>query len=224
MEVKQFIKADKEVTLYRTVEADRPLLVYNNFSDDGRRIAEELEKIFEGRFNFLNIGNLNWHDDMSPWECPALYKGEPAFGGGADKYLDILLSEIIPEALKITEGEPERLIISGYSLAGLFALYAVTRSDIFDRVSSISGSLWFPGIRDYLSDNPPGRIPDRIYLSLGDKEARTKNPMLRQVQDNTEYLAGHYKNLGIDVTYELNPGNHFNEAGARTVKGLAAVV
>ena len=38
------------------------------------------------------------------------------------------------------------------------------------------------------------------------------------MQDNTEALAEHYRQLGIEVTFELNPGNHFQDVGAQKRK------
>jgi len=37
-------------------------------------------------------------------------------------------------------------------------------------------------------------------------------------------LAAHYRTLGVDVTYELNPGNHFRDAALRSAKGIAAIL
>ena len=44
------------------------------------------------------------------------------------------------------------------------------------------------------------------------------------VQDNTEVLAARYKELGITVTWELNPGNHFKDAALRSAKGIMAII
>ena len=67
------------------------------------------------------------------------------------------------------------------------------------------------------------RRPDRIYLSLGVKEKKTRHPLLKTVQDNTEAIAKHYRQLGIEVTFELNPGNHFQDAPFRSAKGIIAI-
>lgn len=67
------------------------------------------------------------------------------------------------------------------------------------------------------------RKPDRLYLSMGDKEKKTRHPLLRTVQDNTEALVKHYRQLGIGVTFELNPGNHFQDAALRSAKGIIAI-
>ena len=55
------------------------------------------------------------------------------------------------------------------------------KSDVFDKVTSMSGSLLFPNFKEYCLSN-------KIYLSLGDKEAKTRNPILKTVDDNTREL------------------------------------
>ena len=61
-------------------------------------------------------------------------------------------------------------------------------------------------------------------FALGDREARTRNSVLMTVQRNTEELAEHYRRLGLDVTWELNPGNHFKDAALRSAKGIKAIL
>ena len=60
-----------------------------------------------------------------------------------------------------------------------------------------------------------------VYLSLGDKESRTRNQVLAKVGDNIikqqEILAG----AGVDTVLEWNPGNHFREPDKRTARGMA---
>ena len=48
--------------------------------------------------------------------------------------------------------------------------------------------------------------------------------MLKTVQENTEALAAYYKEHGIDVIWELNPGNHFKDAALRSAKGIMAII
>ena len=66
--------------------------------------------------------------------------------------------------------------------------------------------------------------PDQLYISLGDREARTRNPFLKTVQENTEQIVSHFEQLGLDVTWELNPGNHFKDAALRSAKGIKAIL
>lgn len=114
--------------------------------------------------------------------------------------------------------------LAGYSLAGLFAVYAMYRSDLFSRIASASGSLWYPGFVDYVKSHGMKRRPERLYLSLGDKEARTRNPYMKKVQENTELLYGWYRQQGIETTFELNSGNHFVNDTERMAKGIAWIL
>ena len=65
--------------------------------------------------------------------------------------------------------------------------------------------------------------PDRIYISLGDKEKKTRHPLLKTVQDNTEAIVNHYRQLGMDVTFEINPVNHFEDVDYRSAKGIVSI-
>lgn len=214
----------RAVTIFPASAPDRPLILLHSFSGDGSEAAGILASNGAPDHNLASIGKLDWDHDMAPWYCPPLYEGEPPFSGGADEYLDILTGQILPRICGELDGMPPFTGIAGYSLAGLFALYAATRCTCFDRIASMSGSLWFPGFPDYIRSHPMPKDPERIYLSLGDREDRTKNELLNTVRQNTESLAEHYRGQGIDVTWELNPGNHFKSTMARTAKGIAALL
>jgi len=167
---------------------------------------------------------LNWDHDMTPWFCPPLSENDTPCTGGADEYLHLLVNEIIPGAREHIKGTPSHIAIAGYSLAGLFAIYAMYQTDIFDRSASMSGSLWFPDFKEYCLRHEMKKQPEKLYLSLGDREAKTRNRTLMTVQENTEALIKHYRSLGIDVTWELNPGNHFKDAAIRSAKGIIAII
>ena len=224
MNIEKFRSGGKTATLYLCEQDDRPLIFLNNYSGSGASVVEELKSLTSPDCNLLVVGNLNWNHDMTPWYCPPLFENDAPCTGGADEYLDLLLTEIIPKAKERINGEPLLLGIAGYSLAGLFAVYAMYRTDVFDRVASVSGSLWFPDFKEYCMNHEIKRKPNKLYLSLGDREAKSKNKVLGIVQDNTEALAAYYKALGIDVTWELNPGNHFKDAALRSAKGIMAIV
>ncbi len=161
---------------------------------------------------------------MAPWGSPPLFKNDVFCTGGADEYLALLADEIIPRARTLVMGSPVFLGIAGYSLAGLFAIYSIYRTDIFDRVASISGSLWFPGFMEYFMGHEMKRKPDKLYLSIGDKEAETRNKTLMAVRKNTEAFATHCREVGIDASHELNPGNHFQDEVLRSAKGIRAIL
>ena len=224
MSREEFVIEEKEVTLYHSTESGSPLIVLNNYSGDGESVMEAAEKLGRSDFNLLCVGNLNWDHDMTPWYCPPLSPNDTPCTGGAGEYLKLLLEDILPECLKRVDGTPSHISISGYSLAGLFALYALYHTDVFERAASMSGSLWFPNFMEYVFSHEMKRKPKKVYLSLGDKEAKTRNQYLKTVQENTESIVGHFQEAGIDVTFEMNPGNHFKDAALRSAKGILAII
>ena len=109
------------------------------------------------------------------------------------------------------------LCLGGYSLAGLFALWAATRTGIFSSVAAASPSVWFPAWLDYVRSCPIRAR--RVYLSLGDREERAKNPVMAAVG---ERIREQYALLQTDhcVTLEWNPGNHFRDSELRTARAF----
>ena len=210
----------KTASVFPAGEPDAPLLCLNTVAEEGRQLYEAARTAGCPPFTLVAIHNLDWNHDMAPWDSPAVFKrGEP-FTGGADSYLRLLVETILPEAENNLPAPPAWRGIVGYSLAGLFALYAAYRTDRFSRVGCISGSLWFPGFKEYvLSHEPPCQL-DRVYLSLGDGEAKTRNPVLKTVEENTEAIRAFYRHKGIDTVFRLAPGNHFARALERTVAGI----
>ena len=60
-----------------------------------------------------------------------------------------------------------------------------------------------------------------IYLSLGDREEKTKNSVMKTVGDNIRALSEIYSDSGIKNYLEWNEGNHFKDADIRTAKAFA---
>ena len=220
----RFQAGGKEISLYLSDKRDCPLIVLNTFEGGGAQVLAEARKMGGGDFSLLSVGGLDWNRDMSPWECVPVMAQDEGYAGGADSYLSLLLEEILPEGLKRLPESPSWTGIAGYSLAGLFALYALYRTDTFARAASMSGSLWFPGFGDFVRSHDMKRAPEKLYLSLGDKEAKTRNPYLKTVQENTEAAVQLYQDRGLDVTWELNPGNHFRDAELRSAKGILGIL
>ena len=205
---------DKVITLYKSSDKNTPLIVFNTFEGDGEGVYKELQNMGCTSINLLVVGNIDWNHDMSPWYMPSIYSKEKSFSGGADGYLKLLIDEILPKAKELIEGE----------LAGLFAVYTMYKTDVFDRVACMSGSLWFSDFIEYCKRNEYKRLPDKIYFSLGDKEANTRNPVLKTVQDKTIELSEYFKSLGAEVIFELNSGNHFTDTILRSAKGIKAIL
>ncbi|MCR5789249.1 MAG: alpha/beta hydrolase [Lachnospiraceae bacterium] len=218
-----FTAEGREAILYRAERENRPLIVYHGFAGDGSELWET-PSLSSFDYNLLHIGKLDWNRDMTPWPAPAVMEKGEAFTGGADAWLKVLLSEILPEARKLIRGVPCLTGIAGYSLAGMFALYAMHQCDAFDCAASISGSLWFPDFCGFVMSHPLKRQPVCLYLSLGKEEAKTGNPVLQTVRERTEELAGFYRNQGQKVIFEMNPGNHFRNAIKRSARGIEEII
>lgn len=215
-----FSVGGKTVSVFLANEPASPVIYLNTVSNEGQRVFEATQATGCPPFTLVTISDLTWNHDMAPWNSPAAFKkGEP-FTGGANDYLRLLVEKIIPRAEKELAGPPAWRGIAGYSLAGLFALYAIYRTDVFSRVGCMSGSLWFLGFKEYIFSHEPKRRPDCIYFSLGDKEAKTRNPVLKTVQENTEEIQAFYQSEGIDTVFQMNSGNHFVQGIERTVAGI----
>ena len=210
----------KKIALFGSENTSSPLVILNTYGDEGQEVWNECQKLNCPPFCLAAISNLDWNNELSPWESPALYKNDGGFSGGADSYLSLLTDKIIPSVCDSMGAKPSYLALAGYSLAGLFAIYAACKTDVFSRIVSASGSLWFPNFEEYVKSQDFIKKPDCIYLSLGDTEAKVKNKILVTVQDKTESLFELYKSLEIPVIFELNKGNHFTEAALRTAKGI----
>lgn len=215
-----FTTNDKMASIFPSAEPNSPIIYLNTFSGEGQKVYETTLAAGCPPFTLVAISDLDWNHDMAPWDSPPAFKNADPCTGGADDYLRLLTREIIPAAEKELGSVPRWRGIAGYSLAGLFALYAIYQTDLFSRVSSMSGSLWFPGMKEYIFSHEPKHPPDCIYFSLGDKESKTKNPILRTVQENTEEICTYYQCRGIDTVFQLNPGNHFVQSVERTAAGL----
>ena len=63
-----------------------------------------------------------------------------------------------------------------------------------------------------------------VYLSLGDKEARTRNPVMATVHDRICEVYAILNAQGVCSVLEWNPGNHFCDADLRTAKAFAWIL
>ena len=154
----------------------------------------------------------SWNNDLSPWESPAVF-GKEGFGCGAEDTLKSVLVELSPMDQRKT------YFIGGYSLSGLFALWSAYQTDVFTGVAAASPSVWFPGFLDYMKKC--ALKTGSVYLSLGDREERARNPVIAKVgsciREAQELLLG----AGADCVLEWNSGNHFREPDLRTAKAFA---
>ena len=211
----------RSVSIVPSEKSGAPLIILNAIGNECREVYEAVSFISSCPFSLAVVSGLEWNRDLSPWPAPATFRSSDDFSGGADDYLRQLSSSIVPGVVDEIGGMPEYIAITGYSLAGLFALYAMYRTTLFSRFASISGSLWYPGFREYAEGHVPLCRPDAVYLSLGDREARTRNRAMQDVERNTSVLASYYERVGILTHFEMNEGNHFQDPVGRTARGIA---
>lgn len=213
-----FTAGGKTVTVFPAAEPDTPVVYLNTFDEEGQKVFDALPAA--PPLTLVAISGLDWNQDMAPWDSPAVFKNAAPFSGGADDYLRLLAGEILPAAERQLPSTPRWRGIAGYSLAGLFAVYAFYRTDAFTRAACVSGSLWFPGFREYVFSHAPLCRPDCVYFSLGDRESRTRNPVLQTVLESTETICRSYRKQGIHTTFQLNLGGHHDHPVERMVAGI----
>lgn len=172
-----------------------------------------ISKNINKSFHLIALKVDDWNNDLSPWKAPAVF-GKEGFGDKAKETLD--------KILKLCSDNNKTYYIGGYSLAGLFALWASYQTDKFKGVAAASPSMWFLNFIDYMKDNEIKT--KKVYLSLGDKEEKAKNPIMATVGNKIREAYNILNEKGIKTTLEWNEGNHFRDADIRTAKAFSWVI
>lgn len=189
-------------------------------------LDEELRSIKAGckrRFAYVALIVKDWNQELAPWFAPPVY-GKVPFGNGAAETRRVIEDGVIPEMKKRFESlKGADVVIGGYSLAGLFALWCGYESTMFRGVAAASPSVWYPRWMDYAGHRKPNAR--RVYLSLGDAEAKTKHPVMATVADNITALYDMLKMCpGVRSFLEWNEGGHFREPALRTARAFVWAV
>ena len=164
----------------------------------------------------VSVEGIDWNRDLTPWAAKAVFRGQPDFGGGADEYLHRLNAEIMPSME--ADIQPRARSIAGYSLAGLFAVYAALETRVFQAVASVSGSMWYPDFAEYVQsvDTAPGLA----YFSVGDREKMGRNAAFHSIEERTQRVCDCLTTRGARTVFELNPGGHFSDPDGRMKRAL----
>ncbi|MCD7867007.1 MAG: alpha/beta hydrolase [Clostridiales bacterium] len=209
----------KKIQIYSTAQS-APLVIYHAVMGEGKTLWNACQKLDCPAFSLAVINGVNWDDDMTPWAIPPISRGDTPCSGGADAYLGQLTGEMLPQITAALPFPPAYCALSGYSLAGLFAVYAGYKTDCFIRLVSASGSLWYPDFLPFVKQHPISKQVKSIYFSLGDQESHTKNPYLAPVEENTRFLAQYFSEQGLQTTFQLNRGNHYRNSAGRMAAGI----
>ena len=210
-----------EITTYGNTDSDTFLLQMVD-DHDLEFIESEISQIREltgGQdFCLKAVKVESWNHDLSPWPAPPVF-GKEGFGDGAVQTLQFLEENALPDPARGAAQSPKRVFIGGYSLAGLFALWAGYQTDRYDGIAAASPSIWFPDFTKYMRENRMNA--EAVYLSLGDREERTRNPLMSQVGNAVRSAEAILKEDGTECILEWNKGNHFKDPDLRTAKAFA---
>ena len=215
-ERQETIVSGRTCFLYQDAEATH-LLIQPIDEHDLEALDQEVEAIKElsdKHFSLVAFIINDWNQELTPWAAPPVF-GKTPFGDGAEKTLEFITGQLLP---KVQENI-SHLILGGYSLAGLFALWAGYQTDRFEGIAAASPSVWYPQWIDYISRKRP--LAKYVHLSLGDKEEKAKNPVMAQVGNAIRKQHGLLMEQEVNTILEWNAGNHFVDSDKRTAKGFA---
>lgn len=210
------------------MEDKRYPVVYINGEDEMQDIMESIEPHFGAdcsEFILLSITAEDWNNDFTPWIAPPLSKKSEPFGGGAGKYIDVLVNSIKPymDEHYRTKIEASNTALLGYSLGGLTALYALYETDVFGKICSLSGSLWYDGWIEFMDCHTLINELCMVYMSLGKGEEHSKNQRIATVGHCTRKALNILKaqlKSKESLVLEWNEGGHFSEIPERFKKAL----
>ena len=216
---------DRVCTIYQS-EMPKFLLVQPIDEHDLEVLDKEFETIqalTQTPFTLVAFEIKDWQSELTPWAAPAVF-GKIPFGDKASETLAFVEDVLIPilEQRRLYDKDTLRCLLGGYSLAGLFALWASYQSTRFDGIVAASPSVWYPQWIAYAERHQPST--SAVYLSLGDKEEKARNPVMAQVGYCIRKQHELLSEQGISTILEWNPGNHFQHSDERTAKGFAWII
>ena len=186
--------------------------------------VKHIEENTDRNFSLVAFKIEDWNSELTPWEMPLL-RGKGNFGDGATRTLEFIKNELIPALSEYTNTENKEIkyILGGYSLAGLFSLWSGYQTDIFEGIAAVSPSVWYKKWIEYVETEKT--LSEKIYLSLGDTEEKTKHQILSKIGDNIRKQHEILENSGnVKTVLEWNEGNHFKNPDIRTAMGFLWVM
>ena len=156
--------------------------------------------------SLVHIGVDLWEENFSPWCAPRVFAKGPNFGDGAQKTLDTLINHVIPWTESELTDPPTYRVLVGYSLAGLFSLWAGVSQQVargcqpddapsqpgpssqsgaphvdaptptFQRIGAVSGSFWFPGLLGYVDQQLSGGAVGLTHAYLSLGDREARTP------------------------------------------------
>jgi len=189
----------KKTNLYINADNTKDPYTIVIFAHINEELIEMIKESISEPLHIIYFEDFDWNRDFSPWPYDKFE------GHGLDT---------IKEAL---DGIVGKVMVVGYSMGGLLALYAASIDSRVVSFASISGSFWYPDLIVHLMNNSINN--KTIYLSLGDDEYKTKNYIMHSINERTNQIRDILKDSN-KLYFEWNGGNHFRNTEERIIKGM----
>ncbi|MBP3324537.1 MAG: alpha/beta hydrolase [Clostridia bacterium] len=225
-EIKETVVNNRTVKVHQKGKGGSVILwgVGDNEDEALSKAVLHLEEMLKADDEYIIITYRveNWFRDYSPWKM--LTDAGEVFEGLGLNTLCYLKESLVP-FVKENFGENKDIYIAGYSLSGLFSLWAFYETDIFKGVACCSGSLWFENWDNYAECKKAPK-ESKVYLSLGGKEANSKNKYMATIY---EQYKKQEKRLKADanvksLVFEMNSGGHFANPEKRMAKAFYSLI
>ena len=182
------------------------------------RTAELISEASGVPFVLAAFQVFDWDLDLTPWHDDAINR-KPEVGTMTGDTLQYVTESLLL-ALEADYGKLP-VILGGYSLGGLFALWSSMQTDRFSAVAAASPSLWIKDWMDYAQAHHVKA--SKVYLSLGDQEEHVKNRFIKRVGD---CVRGEYELLKAQLgsencTLVWNSGGHFQDGDKRLASAFS---
>ncbi len=211
----------RQCLLYKEGEKPQVLLIQTLGAQERGSIDSEVEMIrtaIDVPFVMAAFAIGDWEVELTPWYDPEVSHRKEV-GRHAGETLQYVTDTFLPYLHQEYGTLPT--VLGGYSLGGLFSLWAASQTDCFAAVAAMSPSVWIAGWQDFAREHPVQS--QHVYLSLGDREEHTRNKAVAQVGSNIrfEYELLQQTMSPNQCILEWNPGNHFADGAHRTAKGFS---
>jgi len=225
--IKQLQFGKKRVNLYLPDDASDKLPVIWLLDMNKDALKALLDMDTEGRLAGIAIAQVcvsNWNDDLTPWKAPVVF-GKGEFGGRFDEFSNYVINEVMPlvERKYPVLADAQNRAVAGYSLGGLASLMFFLNTDLFGSLASMSGSLWYPDLFEYVDTKIGSKTGCFSYFSLGDTEQTPMKEQFSHVNADHEKMVKIFgDHFGSENTFfEWNTGDHGTDVLTRMYKGLS---
>lgn len=232
---KLFVVGDPQVLLIQ------PSARHEEKNDGVRREVDLIAQASPTGFAMVFFDCVEWARALMPWADDAVSR-DAEVGRHAPDTLRFIEHTLLPWLRKRFGALP--CIIGGYSLGGLFALWAARNTDAFTAVAAASPSLWIKGWGEYAAAHPilPPKATTQhstfntqnstsqhlntttpIHLSLGDREEHCRNQRMKRIGDcvRAEHALLCQQLSPTSVTLRWHGGGHFGAEAERTAEAFA---